>query len=273
MTYNLQENSREQGQPIELYDFVLGGIKYSVCTCADPVMYTVDSVLTTYTPLEIHRDRVVLGPEDQSTLLEITMPSAHALPQKFVNSAPGVLCSVTIRRVHKTDTANELVVAYKGILRSVMFSNQAGVAKIGLMSQMGAMSRNIPRYTFQSLCNNVLFDRWCTISSSSFNFSATVSAASGSTITVPGLGTAKGNQWAQGGYVSCDGDYRLILDQTGDVLTILLPFVDPATGLTAIVYAGCDHSLPTCRAKFNNVVNFNGFAFIPTNNPFTDGIT
>lgn len=36
-------------------------------------------------------------------------------------------------------------------------------------------------------------------------------------------------------------------------------------GDTFIVTAGCDKSLETCRARFNNVVNFRGFPYIPGN--------
>jgi uncharacterized phage protein (TIGR02218 family) len=40
---------------------------------------------------------------------------------------------------------------------------------------------------------------------------------------------------------------------------------DIATGDTFTVTAGCDKSLDTCMARFNNVANFRGFPFIPGN--------
>lgn len=38
-----------------------------------------------------------------------------------------------------------------------------------------------------------------------------------------------------------------------------------AAGDTFAVTAGCDKRLPTCRDRFNNVVNFRGFPHIPGN--------
>lgn len=268
MSYSAQEASQDSGQPVELYDFVLAGIRYSVCTCADAVTYNG----TTYTPLAIERDAIQIGPEDQSTLLQLTMPSTHALPQSFINNVPGVLCSVTITRVHKTDTTNELFVAYKGILRSVIFSDKGGVAQVGLMSQVAAMGRNIPRYTYQSLCNHVLYDRWCTTDKTAFQYNGTGSNLNGYQFDVAGLGTAKGSTWANGGYVVMGTDYRLILSQTNDTLTLLLPFNTTPVGQSVSIFAGCDHSINMCKAKFNNVINFGGFPYIPTSNPFQVGL-
>ena len=37
----------------------------------------------------------------------------------------------------------------------------------------------------------------------------------------------------------------------------------PAPGDSFIVYKGCDHTMGTCQAKFNNLGNFRGFPFIP----------
>lgn len=41
-----------------------------------------------------------------------------------------------------------------------------------------------------------------------------------------------------------------------------LPF-DVQVGDTFTIIPGCDHSKATCIAKFNNVVNFRGFSFVP----------
>ncbi len=37
----------------------------------------------------------------------------------------------------------------------------------------------------------------------------------------------------------------------------------PATGDAFTVYQGCDHTMATCKAKFNNLANFRGFPFVP----------
>ena len=41
-----------------------------------------------------------------------------------------------------------------------------------------------------------------------------------------------------------------------------LPFA-PAPGDTFNVAFGCDHTQATCQSKFNNLVNFRGFPYVP----------
>jgi Uncharacterized conserved protein (DUF2163)/Phage conserved hypothetical protein BR0599 len=38
----------------------------------------------------------------------------------------------------------------------------------------------------------------------------------------------------------------------------------PTTGDTFTIYPGCDKSLTTCTFKFNNLINFGGFSFVPS---------
>lgn len=268
MTFQAQEISRASGQPVELYDFVLGGTEYLLCTSSDPQTYAAK----TYLPLEINREAVQVGPEEDSSLLQITMPSSHALVRQFINSVPGVLCSLTIRRVHKTDAANELYTLYKGIVRSVAFSDKGGVSQVGVMSTAGALARTIPRYAFTSLCGHMLFDRRCTINQNLFKFTGTASAVSSNQFTLTGLTASKGDGWATAGFAVSNLDYRLILSQSLDVLTLLLPFNNNVSGTSVDVFAGCDHSAGVCQSKFANGINFGGYPFVPTTNPFVSGL-
>jgi hypothetical protein len=107
-----------------------------------------------------------------------------------------------------------------------------------------------------------------------------VSAQSGATITVPGAG-GFGADWWVGGFVEIDGgdDARLVLAQSGNDLTLLLPFPQSAVGRQIIAFAGCDHTITTCDTKFDtpedtdsNVINYGGFAFVPTRNPYQTGL-
>ncbi len=63
-------------------------------------------------------------------------------------------------------------------------------------------------------------------------------------------------------------DARLILAQSGDVLTLLIPFAENVLGSNIDLFAGCDRSLDTCDSKFAAVPNYGGFPFVPRKNPF-----
>ncbi|KPJ92584.1 MAG: hypothetical protein AMS18_07060, partial [Gemmatimonas sp. SG8_17] len=148
----------------------------------------------------------------------------------------------------------------------------ANLCKLAGSTAERTFNKPLPRFRYQSLCNHVLYDANCTVVRSSYLYSGTVTAASGNEVTINNL-ALKGPTWAIGGYVNIDDtDYRMVLDQSGDVVTVLLPFDEAVLGKTAEVYAGCDHTIGTCNGKFSNAVNYGGFPFVPKINPFEEGL-
>jgi hypothetical protein len=92
---------------------------------------------------------------------------------------------------------------------------------------------------------------------------------------VPGLSSAYAAGWFIGGFVEIVGssDFRMVLDQDGDDLELLLPFVTTPTLVN--VFAGCSHDPESphgCGPKFDNGDNYGGFFYVPTKNPFETGI-
>ena len=64
----------------------------------------------------------------------------------------------------------------------------------------------------------------------------------------------------------------LVLEQDGDDLTLVLPFHEDVLSEDVSVYAGCDHTIATCLAKFANDINFGGCPYVPTKNIFITGV-
>jgi uncharacterized phage protein (TIGR02218 family) len=269
MSYLASEQSVDSGSPVELYTFNVGTTNYRFTSGAESVLYSGN----TFDPLPVSREAIVIGREDRADLIAITMPSAHPFAAGYAKVVPGNRATLTIQRFHRSDPIAELLTLFKGVVRSVTFSDKGGMSRVGVMPISGALARQIPRFTFQGLCNNVLFDSWCTISSAAFKYTGAASAPVALQFDVTGLGAAKGDDWATAGFATYNGDYRLILKQLGNTLTLLLPFNDDVTGHNVDVFAGCDHSLKTCNDKFSNLINFNGYPYIPTKNPFATGLS
>lgn len=272
MTYSAFETSVESGRPVEIYLFEIGGDLYPY-TSAD-VEQVVNSI--TYEPVPLGRNEIVVGPEDRRNVLEVSMPSSLALPQLYITAVPGKRAKLTVQRFHSNDTPTpELATIFTGFVRSVAFTRNAGEAKVACIPIAAATSRQIPRFTFQGLCNHVLYDPRCTIdeNDSSYRHDGTVLSISGNDIVVQGAdGFTDG--WFTGGFVENAGglDHRMILGHTGTTLTMMLPFGTDPTGSTVTVRAGCDHTITTCQSKFDNVINYGGFAFIPVRNIFQTGL-
>ena len=216
----------------------------------------------------IRRDKIV---SDKETLT-VPLPADHTFPSKYTTIAPGQTATLTIQHFHRADPADVKVV-YKGVVRAVSFSQGMHGAEISLIPITHAFKKQIPDRTYQAQCNHIHYDARCQVAKAAFKFTADVSVVSANTVTIPGLNAAKGNGWSTGGFVQFGSlDFRLILEQSTDVLTLVLPFFETVLNKSVDVFAGCDHTIGVCDTKFSNEINFGGTPFVPTKNIFQTGI-
>lgn len=273
MSYDPNESSQQGSAPVELYTITIGAATYRYTSAEDDVSEGAD----TFTAVNIKRDRLSTGGRDaDQQFLVIELPADNVIVKQYINAVPGVKAEVTIERSQRPDSFSESIILFEGRIASVAFEDQGRRAKVKVEPRINAVSRPVPRFNYQGLCNHVLYDARCSVADSDPSFrlsSAAVTAEVGNTITVTGAG-ANGDGYYTGGFVESQGgiDHRLIIDQTGEVLTLHLPFAAPTFGQDVNVYAGCDHRIATCKSKFNNVVNFGGFAYVPTKNVFESGL-
>ncbi len=134
----------------------------------------------------------------------------------------------------------------------------------------GAFSRN---YTIPT-CNNTLYDAACTMVKTNFQGLGTVAAGTLLTNQFTSNLTQADDYFDLGWVVWTSGQnngltrtVKTYKNSGGNVLiTVPLPYV-PAVGDTFTAYAGCDKTQATCTTKFNNVIHYRGFPYMP--NPIT----
>lgn len=274
MTYAQFETSTESGQPIELYEFSIGATTYYWTSAEDTVTVSAQD----YEPLAgLSRSKIGQGPEERDATLTVTMPAINPFVRPYIAAVPSTRATVKILRLHRPDFPGpEVVTIFEGIVKAVNFDQDGGrVAKVAVEPLVGATSRPVPQFTYQGLCNHVLYDDQCQVDDTDPNYRATltVTAVAGNVLTIAGL-AGFGDGWFTGGVVEINGglDARLIIDQTGNDVTLHLPFPSSPLGTLAIVLAGCAHDITTCKNKFDNVINYGGFAFVPTINIFETGV-
>jgi len=265
MSFEALELSQASGSRIEIYTLAMGNSIYRMHNSIEEVVsYLGDNFYRT----SISRGNISTGQE----YLEISLPGDHTFPLKFTNIAPGQTATLTIQTWHRADDTDVQVI-YKGVVRSVAFTENAAKSALSIVPLTDAFKKEIPERTFQAACNNVLFDPDCKVSAGSFSFEDAVTAITSNVVTVAGLTAAKGDGWSTGGYLAYGIlDYRLILEQDGDDLVLVLPFHEDVLGNNVTVYAGCDHTIATCAAKFFDEINFGGCPYVPTKNIFITGL-
>ena len=268
------EESLEASRPLEIYVFTLGAETFRYTSAEDSL-----TVATfTYTPMAISRSQISQGSDARNKNLLITIQSVDPFAAKFVNVPPGQKAAVSVFRLQRDEvpTFNTQILLFKGFVQSVSYPQNGHSAEIVVRSIETALNRKIPRFTFMGSCNHVLYDSRCGVNPSLFDHTGNVSAESGapvgSIITVDGA-AATGLDFV-GGFCKPTSatDFRAILAQAGNDLTLLLPFATSPLSSNVQVFAGCDRLIGgDCGLVFDNVLEFGGFAFVPNRNPFGSG--
>lgn len=271
MTFDPIERSREDGNVLELYEFKFGVVTTRLTSYNQDIVFQG----VTWTSIQIARSAVQNSAEQAINELKITMPLGHPIASQYIGNVPGKVGSIKIFRAHADDVAEESVLVFEGFVAQASFDG-ALVATLSCSPSTSVFKRSGPRFNYQSLCNHVLYDERCKILENAFRFTGTVVAVTGRDIEVSGLFAAEGADWAVSGFVRAPAgttdDARLVLEQSGDVLSLLNNFSEDVIGTTVDVFAGCDHSLVTCDVKFANVINYGGFPFVPIKNPFNSSL-
>jgi len=273
MSYGSFETSTESGQPVEVYKFVLGSLSFYYTSAEDTVTLGIQS----YTPNGTKRDKVTAGAENRQTQFSVTMPTSDPLVQLFIGSIPSVRLRMTVYRFHRNDTPTPgQSLQFDGFVQSFEFSQNMEATKLVALPIIAGQGRQIPRRNCDASCDHVHYDpTTCKVDSTNSAFRASnylVTSQVGNVLTIAGLSPTYPDGWFDGGLVQVVGssDVRLALAQVGNAITLLLPFGTAPTHVTAL--AGCAHNIQICKSKFNNVLNFGGFAFVPTVNPYKSGI-
>jgi uncharacterized phage protein (TIGR02218 family) len=146
------------------------------------------------------------------------------------------------------------------------------LATFSLSSHLELLNLKMPRNLYQAGCVNTLFDSSCALNQTAFAVSGSVaSATSASTFAaaltqVTGyfdLGSVSFTSGANSGIARTVKAY--VKGLPGSV-SLIAPFpVVPVPGDAFTIYPGCDKQQSTCSAKFNNLIHFRGFPYVPEN--------
>lgn len=262
MSYTAQENSVASGRPVELYRFAIGAQRWTYSSGQTAVVYQSE----TYSPATIKRSGIEQGNEINRAGIEIMLPRDNPLASLFIASPPEGVVSVTIYRQHASDSALETIVLWKGRVGGARLAG----SELGLKCEPVATSlkRTGLRARYQLICRHALYSAGCGALKDSFRVDGTVAAVSGATVQVA-VAASKPDGYFVGGMLESNDGARMIVGHAGVNITLVAPMPSLSAGMAVRLYAGCDHSTAICLDRFDNLVNYGGFPFIPVKNPFT----
>lgn len=271
--YDAKELSVHSGQPLECYEFV-GSYSVYRYTSSAQVLVVAGK---TFQPLPIQRNNVKAGThEDDNLDVEITVPITCDLARDYGFQTTPPKLKLTIYRVHLgTDYAVDYAIYWTGPVVSIRAIN--GEAKIRTPSVFShALAGDIPTVYYQSPCNHVLYDQGCKVNKANYTVLTSLAAVDDVDIEIASSGGRPINYFT-GGEISIPGtdERRMLVAHRGTATKYKMnyPFGISRVGAPISIVAGCDHGFNGhCKGRFSNSRNFGGFPFIPSINPFEEGL-
>lgn len=265
MTFLADETSVDKGQPIELYRFVGSLDVYTYTSGNRPITYNSE----VYRPVPMQRSEIKLGDVTERNELKVTMPISVKLVRDYGFDIPPPELTLSIFRVHGVSGA--IQPWFRGSVVSItMEGNKASVAIPSIFSAY--MSSEFPNIMYQSQCNWPLYSPGCGVNRDDYRLDTVINAIIDETKIVVEDAADYANGWFKAGEIVTAQERRLIVEHSGSQLTLNYPFRSMTQGMNVTAYAGCDHSIQTCHEKFDNLVNFFGFPYTPSLNPFLVGL-
>ena len=222
--------------------------------------------------------RVAVGLDVDSNTLEIAAEPDYRLEGLQWSEAAlgGALdgARVVIERIFFSDWATPVgaVVIFSGRVSDVSGSRSA--VKVDVKSDIELLNVSSPRNIYQAGCMRTLYDGGCKVNREKFTVNGRVTANS-TTGTELACNLTQADGWFNQGVIKFTsgrnaGLSRTVKEHKNGRLSfaLRLPF-PPQSGDVFKIYPGCDKRQETCGKKFNNIVHFRGFPYIPAADTIT----
>lgn len=271
-TFVQDETGLDTANPIELYRFSGSLVAYTYTSGNREMTFHAPSATLQedYKPIAMNRSEVILGDITDRNELKIMLPINIAIVADYVfDIAPVSDLTVEIYRQNGATGAWNLIFA--GVVSGIgLRNNQATLTCPSVFTNY--LDSEFPNVFYQSMCNLQTYSTRCGAVKADFTTFGVINAINDDgTLVVNAAGTFETNYFAPGEIIT-GVERRLILAQTGDILTINYQFRSLTVGDAVSLVAGDDHSITTCNDKFDQMTNFVGWPYIPYINPFLVGV-
>jgi uncharacterized phage protein (TIGR02218 family) len=140
-------------------------------------------------------------------------------------------------------------------------------ATLTVKSDLELLNIQMPRHLYQPGCANSIYDAGCRVDKTSSAQNGMINGGSSTTVIKHSNPAAAG--WFAQGFIRFDtgpnaGVSRTVRDSLPGQVSLSLPLPNPpTTGDTFTIWPGCDKTMATCQAKFNNLAHYRGCPFVP----------
>jgi len=251
-------------KPVEIYHIWRDGGEHWRYTDGD-VEVTFDS--EDYVPATLSRTLVQQDMQLDVTKMTVTAPYINDAIVDFISSNPIEILWITVMKLHREQSPYEADVSFVGQIKAVSFKGiEAQIECVGFEH---FLNKTIPRWRYQINCNHQIFEDKCALVKASYLTTTVITLDATKTIlTSTDFGLEDDGYFTRGEIVFGE-ESRTAVAHVGNNVTIMYKFITLANSDSIDIYPGCDGRITTCYDKYNNIVNFLGFPYIPVENPAT----
>jgi len=265
MTYSASEKSTFDGAPIEMYEFTRGSSRWRYTSDAEDIVLA----SSVYKAITMERGNLESSSEIGRANLKVEVPRDLDFVSQYLVYPPSEVCTLTLKRNHRGAPEDEAVVIWMGRLLNLDWRTTTVV--LDCEPVYTSITRMGLRKQYSRTCSHVLYGEGCRLNNTVWQTDGSVLAILANHIQVGVAGTFP-EDYFSGGYAEWDFEGRkekkMILKHVDEDLDLAGWPTGLTGGANITLFPGCDHTLSTCKNKFNNTPNYGGFPFIPGKNPF-----
>lgn len=221
-----------------------------------------------YVPASIGRSEAQVKNEIAKANIDVELSLNNEVAMRWLSDNGEKIVTLTIFERDKGGVFN---VVWKGRLSSIA----PGMTNITLKMESIFTSLRRPglRARYQRACRHPLYGKGCYLNPEDYDVPGSVTAVTKKTFTVAAAATKPDGYFTGGMLRAADGTLSYVIEHVGNKVTLqrlsysLSQEIESGLPFDVKLYPGCDHTRATCKAKFDNLLNYGGFDFIPQKNP------
>lgn len=265
MSFDQRERSLCDGQPVRLYAFSRGTLRWLYCTADRDIPYQNQ----VFKAVAISDDGIRQTGETSADALNLTGPWNLDVAQQFRGMPPSSEIVLTIRDMHFGES--DAMVCWVGSISGVKWPAPDRCEMI-CQSLTASFDRPGLNLTFERGCTHSLFDRNCRVNRDLYKTHTIVQSATGATISAGAFARFK-DDYFSGGFVEWvigagEIERRSVEQHAGSELMLLGGTGGIALGQAVTAFPGCTQVMAVCDSRFGNSVNYGGIRHMPGKSPF-----
>lgn len=265
MTFEARDLSIEDGAPILLAVFALGGKTWRFARVDEPL----ELAGQTYLPMAMSESNIRSSTELVRNAIKLTVPWDHPIAELWRRSPPVGTIGVILKELHRGDT--ETSNAWQGHVAGVTGTYRAS-AEIQLAPGIVALKNTGLRRPWQINCPHVLYHpSTCRVDPEDWKGEGTIATKVGLDVTAAVFGDYPTGTLAAGFFRWTDSegvtDWRYITSHSGNTVRMSMSAPHLEVDQEIQVFPGCNRTTSRC-IEFNNLPNYGGIPYFARQNPF-----